>query len=85
MKQHNLPVDPKADSNFAAEVVAVAFNNVRIPEKAMEELTFIAEKDGKKLALTPGRNFVIVEGDKCLGAVSGEEVFGMIVELLQVP
>jgi len=33
MKQHNLPIDPKADSNFAAEVVAVAFNNARIPEK----------------------------------------------------
>ncbi len=83
MKQYDLPIDPKADSNFAVKVVAVAFNNAQIPEKAMEELTFVAEKNGKKLALTPDRHFVIVEGNRCLGAVSGEEVFRMVMELFK--
>jgi hypothetical protein len=83
MKQPNLPIDPKTDSNFSAKIVAVAFNNARIPEKAMKELTFIAEIDGKKLALTPDGNFAIVKGDRCIGAVLGEEVFRMVLELFR--
>jgi len=64
-------------------LLSASINNARIPKEAMEKLTFIAEENGKKLALTPDRNFVIVEGDRCLGAVSGKEVFRMVLELFK--
>jgi len=70
-------------SGSMAELVAVEFNNARIPKEAMEKLTFIAEENGKKLALTPDGNFVIVEGDRCLGTVSGKEVFRMVMEFFK--
>ena len=62
----------KPEGRPEVKVMAVKFSNARIPEKARKELTFVASDGKTELYLTPDGNYALVEGNKCLAAISGE-------------